>query len=389
MNVVHLLHTQVLGNEALRWLIAVGVALIVYFGLRVVRGLVRRRFTRLAERTRFAFDDVLVETLGQTHSFTFVAAAIYFGSLGLVFGGRVHEYLSRGFVLVLLVQLALWANHALRAVLERYRHDESLGPGRRTGLAAIGFVGRLVLFTLVFLLVMENLGIHVNTLLAGLGISSLAVALALQNILGDLFASLSIVFDKPFEIGDFIIVDQKLGTVEHVGLRTTRVRSLSGEQLVFPNNDLIKSRIHNYKRMAERRVVFSFGILYQTPPDIVERIPGMVREIIESHDKVRFDRAHFKGFGASSLDYEVVYWVLDPDYTLYMDIQQAINLAMMRAFAELDVEFAFPTRTVFLEAGENPPPPVSVGTARWAAADSSGQPAGDDASDDGGDDTRR
>jgi len=377
MNVVRLLHTQVLGNEALRWLIAVAVALVVYFALRILRGFVRSRLKVVAARTRLAFDDVLVETIGGTHTFTIVGAALYLGSLGVAFGGRVHEYLARGFVLVLLIQLALWANHALRAVLERYRQDESLGAGRRTGLAAIGFVGRLVLYTLVFLLVMENLGIHVNTLLAGLGISSLAVALALQNILGDLFASLSIVFDKPFEIGDFIIVDPHLGTVEHVGLRTTRVRSLSGEQLVFPNNDLIRSRIRNYKRMAERRVVFSFGVLYQTPPETVERIPGMVREIIESQEKVRYDRAHFKEFGASSLDFEVVYWVLDPDYNLYMDIQQAINLALMRAFEPLGVEFAFPTRTVYLEAGENPPG-MPVGRSEWAAAADSGSGRGSD-----------
>jgi len=376
MNVATVLHTHILGNELLRWGVALLVALGVYFALRIIRGIVRSRLTAIAERTRIAFDDVLVETLGKTHTFTFVAAAIYCGSLALAFEGRTHELLARGFVLVLLLQLALWANHALRAVLERYRSDESLGSGRRTGLAAIGFVGRLVLFTLVFLLVMENLGIHVNTLLAGLGISSLAVALALQNILGDLFASLSIVFDKPFEIGDFIIVDPHLGTVEHVGLRTTRVRSLSGEQLVFPNNDLIKARIRNYKRMAERRVVFAFGVLYSTPPETVERIPGMVREIIEGQEKVRFDRAHFKEFGASALNFEVVYWVLDPDYTLYMDIQQAINLALMRAFEPLGVEFAFPSHTVYLETGEETPA-GPVGSSTWAApAEAGGEGAG-------------
>ncbi|MEJ2668401.1 MAG: mechanosensitive ion channel family protein [Deinococcales bacterium] len=382
MSVLKVLHTVVLGNEVLRWLIALAVALAVYFALRTLRGFVRRSLPALAERTRMAFDDVLVETLSETHAITFLATAIYLGSLGLAIGARATSLIAHGFVLVLVVQLALWANHALKAVLDRYRRDEALGAGRRTGLAAIGFVGRLVLFTLMFLLVMENLGIHVNTLLAGLGISSLAVALALQNILGDLFASLSIVFDKPFEIfdkpfeiGDFIIVDQKLGTVEHVGLRTTRLRSLTGEQLVFSNNDLIKSRIHNYKRMAERRVVFGFGVTYQTPREHAARIPAMVREIIESQDKVRFDRAHFKAFGASSLDFEVVYWVLEADYTLYMDIQQAINLALMAAFEPLGIEFAFPTQTIFLENGAGAPEPAPVSHSTWAAAP---EPGGDE-----------
>ncbi len=372
MSIVTLLHTPILGNDLLRWLIALAVAVGSYVVLRTVRGVVRRRLTKLAERTRVALDDVLVGMLGATRTITFLASAIYLGSLGLVLGARAHEIVGRGFVLVLLFQFALWANNALRTVLERYHRDESLGPGRRTGLAAIGFVGRLTLFTIVLLLALENLGIHVNTLLAGLGISSLAVALALQNILGDLFASLSIVFDKPFEIGDFIIVDQHLGTVEHVGLRTTRIRSLSGEQLVFSNNDLIKSRIRNYKRMAERRVVFSFGVTYQTPRDTVARIAGMVREIVERQDKVRFDRSNFKEFGAYSLNFETVYWMLDPDYNLYMDTQERINLAMMEAFEREGIEFAFPTQTLFLESGENPPVPVPASRSVWGGTPEAG-----------------
>jgi small-conductance mechanosensitive channel len=377
MSVTTILHTSILANEILRWLIALAVAVGSYVVLRTIRGLVRRRLVHLAERTTFAFDDMVVNVLGATHTFTFLAAAIYLGSQALVVGGRAHEVIARGFVLVMLLQFALWANQALRTLLDRYHADESLGPGRRTGLAAIGFVGRLVLFTLVLLLAMENLGIHVNTLLAGLGISSLAVALALQNILGDLFASLSIVFDKPFEIGDFIIVDQHLGTVEHVGLRTTRIRSLSGEQLVFANNYRIKSRIRNYKRMAERRVLFSVGVTYGTPREQVARIPGTIRKIVEAEEKVRFDRSHFKEFGAFSLNFETVYWVLDPDYALYMDIQQRINLALMEAFQTEGIEFAFPTQTLFLEGGENPPVLAPASRSAWAAAaDAGGEGAG-------------
>ncbi|MEJ2292566.1 MAG: mechanosensitive ion channel family protein [Deinococcales bacterium] len=372
MSIMTLLHTPILGNDLLRWLIALAVAVGSYVVLRTLRGVVRRRLTKLAERTRVALDDVLVGVLGATRTLTFLASAIYLGSLGLVLGDRAHQIIARGFVLVLLFQIALWANNALRTVLERYHRDESLGPGRRTGLAAIGFVGRLTLFTIVLLLALENLGIHVNTLLAGLGISSLAVALALQNILGDLFASLSIVFDKPFEIGDFIIVDQHLGTVEHVGLRTTRIRSLSGEQLVFSNNDLIKSRIRNYKRMAERRVVFAFGVTYQTPRDTVARIAGMVREIVEQQDKVRFDRSNFKEFGAYSLNFETVYWMLDPDYNLYMDTQERINLALMEAFERESIEFAFPTQTLFLENGESPPVPVAASRSVWGGTPEAG-----------------
>jgi small-conductance mechanosensitive channel len=186
-------------------------------------------------------------------------------------------------------------------------------------------------------------------MIAGLGVGGVAVALAVQSILGDLFASLSIVIDKPFVIGDFVIVDEYMGTIEHVGLKTTRIRSLGGEQIVFSNSDLLKTRIRNYKRMRERRVLFGFGVLYQTPIDVVEKIPDLMRAIVEARKNVRFERAHFKAFGESSLDFEVVYWMLDPDYNLYMDVQQAINLEMLRVFEREGIGFAYPTRTLVID----------------------------------------
>ncbi len=346
MDLRTVMHTSVLGNDLLTWAIAVAVAIAAGLVLRGVRGLLRRRLPAMAKRTRAAFDDVLVETLAATRTFTYLAVGAYAGSLVLGLEDKVRLLVDRAFVILLLVQLALWGNRALAASLERYRADEGLDSGRRTTLAAVGFLGRMVLFALVLFMALENVGVHVTTLIAGLGITSLAVALALQNILSDLFASLSIVFDKPFEIGDFIIVGDQMGSVEHVGLRTTRVRSLSGEQLVFPNNDLLTSRIRNFKRMRERRIVFAVGVTYDTPAALVQDIPGLIRAAVEAQHPVRFDRSHFKAFGAYSLDFETVYYVLDPDYNLYMDIQQAINLALMHDFEGRGIEFAFPTQTI-------------------------------------------
>jgi small-conductance mechanosensitive channel len=191
--------------------------------------------------------------------------------------------------------------------------------------------------------------VKITTLVASLGIGGIAVAMALQNILGDIFASLSILLDKPFVVGDFIIVETHMGTVEYIGLKTTRIRSLSGEQLVFSNSDLLKSRIRNYKRMAERRVVFSIGVVYQTDHDTLKKIPDLIRKIIEDQDQVRFDRSHFQGYGEFSLNFETVYYVLSPDYNRYMDVQQAINLAIFRQFETLNIGFAYPTQTVFLK----------------------------------------
>jgi small-conductance mechanosensitive channel len=217
---------------------------------------------------------------------------------------------------------------------------------------ALTFVGKLVLWSVALLLVLENLNFDVSALVASLGVGGIAVALAAQNILGDLFASLSILFDKPFVVGDFIFVGDMMGTVEKVGLKTTRVRSLFGEQLVFSNNDLLSSRIKNYKRMEERRVVFTLGVTYQTNAEQLELIPGIIKETIENQEKVRFDRSHFKGYGDFALLFETVYWVTDPDYNLYMDIQQRINLELFRHFEEQGIEFAYPTQTIHLAAGQ-------------------------------------
>ncbi len=212
----------------------------------------------------------------------------------------------------------------------------------------LGFVLRLGVWTIVLLLLLGNLGVQITPLLAGLGVGGIAVALAAQNVLGDLFASLSIVLDKPFAVGDFLIIGDFLGTVEQVGIKTTRLRSLSGEQLVFSNNDLLNSRIRNYGRMYERRVLFSIGVTYQTPSEKLRRIPRIVREAVEAQDRVRFDRSHFKEYGDFALVFETVYYVLAADYNIYMDIQQAINLRIYEQFEAEGIEFAYPTQTVYV-----------------------------------------
>jgi small-conductance mechanosensitive channel len=212
-----------------------------------------------------------------------------------------------------------------------------------TTINTVGFLLRMLLWIILLLIALDNFGVNVTTLIAGMGIGGIAVALAVQNVLRDLFASFSIVLDKPFVIGDFIIVDDLLGTVEHIGIKTTRIRSLSGEQLIFSNTDLLNSRIRNFKRMYERRVVFPISILYQTAIEKIEAIPAMIRNIIEDQDLVRFDRAHFKEYGAYSINFEIVYWIKDPDYNIYMDIQQTINIAIFKLFKEANIQFAYQT----------------------------------------------
>ncbi|MDZ7648234.1 MAG: mechanosensitive ion channel family protein [Cytophagales bacterium] len=205
-----------------------------------------------------------------------------------------------------------------------------------------------VLWSIGLLFIFNNFGYDVTAIVAGLGIGGIAIALAAQNILGDLFNYFVIFFDRPFEVGDFITVDDKKGTVEYIGLKTTRVKSITGEQLIFSNSDLTNSRIHNFKRMDRRRIVFAFGVIYQTPPPVLEKIPSLVKNIVEAQSEVTFDRAHFQKFAASSLDYEVVYFVEHSDYNQYMDIQQTINMQIFKTFAAEGIEFAYPTQTVYL-----------------------------------------
>ena len=222
-------------------------------------------------------------------------------------------------------------------------------PGFATAIGAVGFLGRLILWVVLLLTFLKTaLDMDISAFVASLGIGGIAVALALQNVLGDLFASLSILLDKPFVIGDFIVVGDMAGTVETVGLKTTRIRSLSGEQLIFSNSDLLGSRVRNYKRMEERRVAFEIGVVYGTSSKDLKAIPELVRIAVESQDNTRFDRSHFKGFGDSALEYESVYYMKVPDYAAYMDTQQAINLVLYEEFEERGVEFAYPTRTVFI-----------------------------------------
>jgi small-conductance mechanosensitive channel len=197
----------------------------------------------------------------------------------------------------------------------------------------------------ILLLVLDNLGVDVTALVAGLGIGGVAVALALQNVLGDLLASLAIVFDKPFVLGDTITVGDMTGTVESIGMKTTRLRSAGGEQLVLANGELLKSPIRNWTRLAERRVLLTFGVSYQTPAAAVERIPALIQEIVEAQDLTRFERAHFKGFGPSALDFVAVYWILTQDYKAFMDRQQAVNLGLLRAFEGEGIQIAQPAQT--------------------------------------------
>ncbi len=361
-----LLERSIYGNPVGTWLLAVAVGA----GLVVVLWALRRyglaALGRRAAGTPSDLDDLLVALLSRTRGFFLLALGVHAAATVLALPPRVGRTIGVAVGLLVLLQIGLWGSAATgfyigRAVRRMVEQDAAVA----TTLSAFGFLARLVLWTLLAFVALDNLGVNITALVAGLGVGGIAVALALQNVLGDLFASFSIVLDKPFVIGDFIVIDGFAGTVERVGLKTTRVRSLSGEEIVFSNTDLLKSRVRNYRRMRERRVVFSFGVVYETPPETLARIPAMVRAIVEAQPLARFDRAHFAAYGEFALTFEVAYYVRTPDYAAYMDTQQAINLELYRRFQAEGIEFAYPTRVVYVRAAPAAP---SDGTSAQRAA---------------------
>lgn len=349
------LKTSYFGNSLEQWMIAVAFGLATVILLRAGQALVHRRLENLAGRTRTTLDDLASDLVGRTKFLFLVLVGVFVGALSLTLPEGWDPVLGTLVIVGLWVQAGFWGSglvhYFISSRLQRERSEEdAVG---ETTVSAMGAVANVLLWSLVILMALDNVpGVQITTLLASLGVGGVAVALALQNILGDLFASLAIALDKPFVIGDFIIVGDYMGTIERIGLKTTRIRSLSGEQIVFSNSDLLNSRVRNFKVMYERRVVFEFGILYETPLEKVERVGGMVEDIIRSMEKTRFDRAHFKEFGDSALQFEVVYFVLDPEFNVYMDIQQAINIELFRRFRAEDIEFAYPTRTIYV-SGED------------------------------------
>ena len=335
------------GNELQTWLIALGVTVGTLIALRLVERVLIIRIQRVAEKTSTIFDDVVIGALRKTKVTYLLVVSVFAGSAWLSLPDDLRSVLWRVTIIATLIQAGIWLSTALQIWLKNYRKDEDDGANLMT-MNALSFLGRVALWATILLLILDNLGVDVTALVAGLGIGGIAIALAVQNILSDLFASLSIVLDKPFVLGDFVVVGDMAGSVENIGIKTTRIRSISGEQLVFSNADLLSSRIRNYGRMEQRRVVFSLGVTYQTPTEKLERIPQLIRTAIESRDRVRFDRSHFASYGDSALSFETVYYVDSSDYALHMDIQQAINLAIYRKFADEGIEFAYPTQTVFL-----------------------------------------
>ena len=342
-------------NSLTAWLLA-GAILFAVFGLLVfLRMAVRRYAKKLRATERSEFLEIPMAVLSHTTLAFFLVVALYAGARFLTLGDKLQAILNTVATIAFFWQAGVWMVATVHAFIDRRRQVRAAEDRAVLGsLGIISFLASAVIWSLVLLLTLDNLGVNITALVAGLGIGGVAVALAVQNVLGDLFASLSIALDRPFVVGDFLVIDNFLGSVENIGIKTTRLRSLDGEQIIMSNGDLLKSRVRNYGRMAERRVQFSLAVAYGTPLDCIEQIPGWIREFVSAEPDTRFDRSHFLRHGPASLEFETVYYIQSADYNKYMDIQQSINLKIHRLFAENDIDFAVPTQNLVLSRRRAP-----------------------------------
>lgn len=335
------------GNELIAWMKAIATFAVWFTAPPLARAFVARRLKQRMADHPVGFLLVLRSLIGATRRIFMVAIAVYLAMRWLDVPEKLDRIVTSTILVIVWIQVALWGSTAVRHLVDARRAHAANGAAGAASLNILRFVGILLVWVVACLLLLANLGIKIGPLIAGLGIGGIAIALAVQNVLGDLFASLSIALDKPFRVGDFLVIGDEKGTVEQVGIKSTRLRSLSGEQIVMSNGDLLKSRVRNYGLLFERRATFSVGIVYETPLDKVREVPRLIEAAIRAQGKTRFDRAHFANFGDFALNFEAVYYVLDAEYNSFMNIQQAINLQLMEEFARRDIEFAYPTTKQF------------------------------------------
>lgn len=350
-NFAEILNYNFWGNSLREYLIALGVFVLVIIALKVFKKVVIGKIKKLVNHTKTELDDLLIKVIDS------VGWPFYlFFSLYLAFQFiELLEIIERIVFYAFLILVIYYIIKAIQVLIDygvqkliKKKQEEEKEKFDPSIIKLISKIIKILLWGLALIIILQNLGYNITTLVAGLGIGGIAIAFAMQNILGDIFSSFTIYFDKPFQVGDFIIVGEDMGVVKKIGVKSTRIQTLQGEELVMSNKELTEARVHNYKKMEKRRIVFSFGILYETPTEKIKKIPAIVKKIIDEIDIAETDRVHFKDFGDFSLNFEVVYFLNSSDYNKYMDTQEKINLNIKQEFEKEGIEFAYPTQKIFV-----------------------------------------
>ncbi len=350
LNITEMLNYTIMDNSVKNYLVAIAVFIFAIIVLKIFKYVVLRNLKRIAAKTKFKFDNLLIEIVDRFGWPFYVLIAIDIAINFLV----VPDILRSLLYYAIIISLTYYAVRAVQSLIDygtgilvRQRFAEE----KEADTSVIDLLSRFakgVVWIIAVLLILHNIGYDITTLIAGLGIGGVAIALAMQSILGDIFASFSIYFDKPFQVGDFIIFGNDMGVVKNIGIKSTRIQALQGQEIVVSNKQLTETIVNNYKKMEQRRVVFSFGVKYETSTEKLKKITEIVKDIVAKIELVRLDRVHFFEFGDFSLIFEVVYYVATGDYTRYMDVQQEINLALKERFEKEEIEFAYPTQTVIV-----------------------------------------
>jgi small-conductance mechanosensitive channel len=351
-------------NSLLSYITAAAIFIVGMLLIRFLRRCILNRLKKWAAVSSNKVDDFIVSGIEHSLIPSLYIVVFYLTIQHLALPAQIWQVVRIGMSIAVTFFLLRLVTSTLRFLLLCYISKQEHAAEKSKQIRGIMIITAAFIWIIGLLFLLDNWGVNVTTFLAGLGIGGVAIALAGQTILADLFSYFVIFFDRPFEIGDFIIVEDKMGSVEYIGIKTTRLRSLTGEELIFSNTDLTNSRVHNYKRMQRRRIIFQIGVTYHTPPEKLAAIPGMIKDIIRSLPDLEFDRAHFLNFGEYRLVFEIVYYVLTDDYNKYMDRQQAINLELFNKFTQEGIKFAIPMQMVIMQPQETPEQETEATTLR-------------------------
>ncbi|MBN2040375.1 MAG: mechanosensitive ion channel family protein [Spirochaetes bacterium] len=315
----------------------------------IIKRILIPRLQKIAVKAKSSLDEIVIRNIAKQLYPALYFTVIYLSLQHLVINNRLYYIIKKTGLVIIIISMTRFITTLSTFILKAYVFKNNDNLHKENILSAIKTAILILCWTIALIIFLDNIGIKITGLVTGLGIGGVAVAFAAQAMLKDIFSYFSIFLDKPFEAGDFIIVDKYMGTVEQIGIKTTRIKSLSGEQLIFSNADLTDSRVRNFKRMEERRVVFTLGVTYETPVAVLKEIPDFIKKIIEEKNNTRFDRCHFSTYGDFNLVFETVYYVNTNDYNVYMDTQEYINLRIKEEFEEQKIEFAYPTQLLYMD----------------------------------------
>lgn len=340
-------NTILLGNSVKDWAIAFGIIVAAFAAAKILHKVIVKRIQKIAQSTDSTLDDFIVELFRKSVMPFIYIVAFYVGLQYLKMPGRAEKIFHIAVTVVSVFFIIRIITSIIGYSFERFKSSGNKDHSQVKQAKGILLIVKIIIWIIGIVFMMDNLGYDITAIIAGLGVGGIAIALAAQAVLADLFSYLVIFFDKPFEIGDFIVLGDKSGVVEYVGIKTTRLKTLSGEQLIVSNTDLTSSRVQNFKRMEKRRIVFPLGVTYETSAEKLKKIPVIVKALFEGNEDIEFDRAHFSGFGDFSLNFEIVYYVLTSDYVIYMNNHQALCMDIFEAFEREEIEFAYPTQKIY------------------------------------------